>query len=261
MKFLIVADKFDVAGRNILTQLLDLERVEYMITHGSCLDNKNLDIDSIKKFDMVIFASKHSSKSGEKTLSIHSPGNFKEVWGGGEEGRVSVASALFNKHLFECLVKEKESSELDKYKVTMECTHHGPLIDVPSVFIEVGGSETEWRDRRATFVIAKAIREAINTYKPNKYREVAIGIGGGHYCPIFNPIQLKSNVAIAHIIPKYVSEITEKMILESINQTVEEVDFAVLDWKGLGKSEDRQRIIDILEKNYIRWKRSGEIKK
>lgn len=260
MKFLVVADKFDTAGRNILMQLLDLEQIDYLVTHGSCTDNKNLDMSIINKFDFIIFASKHKSEKSEKTLCVHSPGNFREIWGGGESGRLNPASALFNRHLFECLNSEKEKSELDKYKVTLECTHHGPLIDIPCVFIEVGGGETEWRDRRATFIVAKAIREAINTYKENPYREVGIGIGGPHYCPSFNKTQVNSNVAIAHIIPKYVAPITETMILEALNQTIEEVDFAVLDWKGLGKSEDRQKIIDILEKNYIRWKRTSELK-
>ena len=31
-----------------------------------------------------------------------------------------------------------------KYKLTLECTHHGPLIEKPCVFIEIGSTETEW---------------------------------------------------------------------------------------------------------------------
>ena len=261
MKFIIVANKFDTAGRNILAQLLDLEPFDYSVASGDILDKKNLDLEKINKYDFVIFASKHKSEKSEKTLSVHAPGNFKEVWGGGEVGRLNPASALFQKHLFETLIKEKEKSELDRYTVTLEVTHHGPLIDRPAVFIEVGGSETEWKDKRATFVLAKTIREAIKTFKVNQHREIAIGIGGPHYCPNFNKIEEKSNVAIAHIIPKYVLPITEEMITEAINQTIEEVDFAILDWKGLGKSEDRQKIIDILEKNYIQWKKVSEIEK
>lgn len=261
MKFLVVANKFDTAGRNILAQLLDLEYFDYLIANDDILDSKNLDMEKINKYDLIIFASKHKSEKHEKTLSVHSPGNFKEVWGGGEQGRLNPASALFCKHLFETLIKEKEKSELNRYSVTMEVTHHGPLIDRPAIFIEVGGSELEWKDKAATFVIAKTIREAIKTFKVNPHREIAIGIGGPHYCPSFNKIQEKSNVAIAHIIPKYVSPITESMITEAINQTTEEVDFAILDWKGLGKSEDRQKIINILEENYIQWKKVSEIEK
>jgi D-aminoacyl-tRNA deacylase len=260
MKFLIVGSKSDPASRNIVMQLMDLDRFNFYFIDGDMLDSNQLDHNILNKYDLVIFASRHKSDKPMKTLSIHSPGNFKEVWGGGKAGRLGPASALFNKYLFETLKKEVDRVGLNKYNVTLECTHHGPLIDVPSVFIEIGGGEMEWKDRRASFVVAKAIREAISTYKTSDYLETAIAIGGPHYCPAFNKIQENSNVAIAHVIPKYVAPITEKMILEAFNQTVEEIDFAILDWKGLGKSEERQAVIDILEKNYISWKRVSEIR-
>lgn len=260
-KFLVVGSKSDPASRNILMALMDLGNFDKMVIEGDMLKTENLDLEKIKKYDLVIFASKHKSTKPEKTLSIHSPGNFREVWGGGKVGQLSVASASFNKHLFLTLLKNKEESALKSYSVTMEVTHHGPLIDVPSVFIEVGGTETEWKDKRPAFCVAKTIRDAILTYKENPYEEIGIGIGGPHYSPSFNKIQESSNVALAHIIPKYVSPITEEMILEAINKTLEEVDFAVLDWKGLGPSVGRDKVIEILEKNYIQWKRTGEIKK
>jgi len=136
---------------------------------------------------------------------------------------------------------------------------HGPLISKPCVFIEIGSTETEWVDRRAGFILAKTIKETIEEFQENKYREIAVGLGGPHYCPGFNKLQLKSNVAFAHIIPEYVMPISETFILETIKKTVEPVDFVVLDWKGLGKSEQRQAVIDILEKNYIQWKKTSDI--
>ena len=148
-----------------------------------------------------------------------------------------------------------------KYKVTLEATHHGPLLDKPCVFIEIGSTQIEWKDRRASFCIAKTIIDAVKNFKPSTYQEIAIGIGGPHYCPSFNKIQLSSNVAIAHVIPKYLDPITEEMILESVNKTSEEVDFAIVDWKGLGNAGQRDKVLEILDKNYISWKKVGEIKK
>ena len=55
--------------------------------------------------------------------------------------------------------------------------------------------------------------------------------------------------------------IEENMIKESIEKTFEEVDFAIIDWKGLGKSEQRDKVIEILEKNYIQWKKTSNIRK
>jgi D-tyrosyl-tRNA(Tyr) deacylase len=51
------------------------------------------------------------------------------------------------------------------------------------VFVEIGSTETEWKDRKAGFVIAKSIAETIKNFKENPYNEIAIGIGGPHYCP------------------------------------------------------------------------------
>ena len=260
-KFLIVGSKSDKASRNIILNLMDLGRFNYHIIDGDMLDTNNLDLEKINKYDFIIFASKHKSEKPMKTLSIHSPGNWKEVWGGGEKEKASMSSALFNKHLFSTLTKQVKEYELSRYEITMECTHHGPLINKPSVFIEIGGSENEWRDKRAAFVVAQVIKKAIETYKENPYNEVAIGIGGPHYCPGFNKIQLNSNLAIAHVIPGYMQPITSEMILEARNKTLEEVEFAVIDWKGLGKAEERDRVIELLEKNYIQWKKTGEIKK
>jgi D-aminoacyl-tRNA deacylase len=260
MKFLVIGSKSDPASRNILMNLMEFREVDYYAIDGDMLKTENLDKSKIAQYDLIIFASKHQSKEHKKTLSIHSPGNFKEVWGGGEPGTLSLSSALFNKFLFEKLTNHAIEMEL-KYQVTLEATHHGPLIDKPSVFIEIGSTETEWKDRRASFCIAKTIIDTVKNFKTNEYREIAIGIGGSHYCPSFNKIQKKSNIALSHIIPKYMSPISEQMILESINKTAEEVDFAILDWKGLGKADFRDSVIKMLEKNYINWKKVSEIKK
>jgi len=265
--YLVIASKSDKAGHNIATELFQYidefktENLDFYLIEDSILDERNLDLHKISKYDFIIFASKHRSEKAEKTLSIHAPGNFRQVWGGGQAGKLGKSSALFNKHLFEVLNKNVLKYELKNYKVSLEVTHHGPLIDKPSVFIEIGSTETEYKDRRAGFIIAKTIKDAIGSFKPNKYREVAIGIGGPHYAPNFNKLQLKSNIAISHIIPLYMKPIEENMINQAIENTLEEVDFALLDWKGLGKSEERDKVIEILEKNYIQWKKTSEIKR
>jgi D-aminoacyl-tRNA deacylase len=261
MKFLVIGSKADPASRNIILSMIDLGGFEISSIQGDMLEETNLDLEKISKYDLIIFASKHKSEKKEKTLSIHAPGNLKEVWGGGKAGKLCPSSALFQKHLFEIMDKKMKEFDLSKYKLTMEATHHGPLIDKPCVFVEIGGGNTEWKDRRASFILVRALKEAIETFKPNEYREIAVGIGGPHYCPGFNKLQLGSNIAISHIIPKYVSPITKDMILEAIEKTHEEVDFVVLDWKGLGKAEERDRIVKILEENYISYKKISQIKK
>ena len=181
---------------------------------------------------------------------------------GGASGKICKTSALFQKQTLQKLKSNARKNRLDKhYKITMEVTHHGPLINKPCFFIEIGSTETEWKDRRAGFVIAKTIAEIILEFKENPYSEIGIGIGGPHYCPNFTKLQLNSNVAFSHVIPQYAMPITEEMIREAWEKTEEEVDFAVVDWKGLGVSEERKKVIAFLEKNNLPWKKTKDIKR
>jgi len=273
-KYLIVVSRMDLAGMNIARQLFQFRDNPFfasMKDGGAGFDvqycdevilfNSSLDMEKIEKYDFIIFASRHQSEQHRKTLSVHAPGNWTEkAEFGGEPKRVSRASALFQKELFETLHKNVKESKLKDFEITMEVTHHGPLLDKPCVFIEIGSTMEEWNNRTASFVVAKTIADCVKNFKVNKYREVAFGIGGPHYCPDFNKIQMKSNVAIAHVIPKYALPLTEEMLREALGKTDEEIDFAVLNWKGFANAEERQQVIDILDKNYIKYKKISEVK-
>ncbi len=272
-KYLIVASKKDKAGINITTNLSQFRKnplissiqkqdsgFDFYLVEEEIIFTENLDMEKINKYDFIIFASKHKSEKGVKTLTVHAPGNFRNADLGGEMGKVCKSSALFQKQIFEKLRKNAEEHNL-KYDVTLESTHHGPLIDKPCVFIEIGSTENEWVNRKAGFIIAKTISEIIQEFKENPYNEIAIGIGGPHYCPNFNKIQLNSNIAISHVIPQYVFPLTEEMIKEAIEKTEEEIDLAILDWKGLGNAEQRQEVLDILDKLYVRYEKTSDVKK
>ena len=261
-KYLIVASKQDKAGVNITTALSQYEGFFFHLVDGEILHKNNLDDTRIQAFDFIIFASKHKSEKGDKSLSVHAPGNWKGADLGGEPGKVCSTSAQFQKQLFNNLIKSAKESKLEeKYAITLECTHHGPLINKPCIFIEIGSTEFEWNDHNAAFAVARAIKETIETFKEDKYNEVAIGLGGPHYCPSFNELQEKSNYAISHVIPQYITPITEEMIKEAVEKTEEEVDLAIVDWKGLGNAEQRDAVLAILDKLYIRYKRTSEAKK
>ncbi len=273
-KFLIVASKKDKAGINITTRLSQFREnpmlssmkqqsgFDFYLVEEEIIYTENLNLEKINKYDFIIFASRHSSEKNEKTLSVHAPGNWRKADLGGKEGKICRTSALFEKQLFENLNKNTKQYGLDKdYAVTLEATHHGPLIDKPCIFIEIGATETEWNDRRAGFVVAKTIDDTIKTYKENPYNEVAIAIGGPHYCPSFNKIQSSSNIAISHTIPRYSLPLSEEMIKEAIQKTEEEIDFVLLDWKGIGNESERKRILEILERWYLQYKKISDIKK
>jgi D-aminoacyl-tRNA deacylase len=259
-KYLIAASRLDLAGMNITNQLSQFGEFDFYICDDEIIYTENLDLYKISHYDFIIFASKHKSEKGNKTISVHAPGNWRNAEFGGQTGKVCKSSALFQKQIFENLKKLKGDS-LKSYDLTLECTHHGPLIDKPCIFVEIGATETEWKDKRAGFIVAKAILETMKSFKENPYNEIAIAIGGPHYCPNFNRIQMNSNVAISHVIPQYAFPLTEEMIKEAISKTEEEVDMILLDWKGLGNAEQRKNVMEIVNKFYLQKKKTSEISK
>jgi D-aminoacyl-tRNA deacylase len=259
--YLIVASKLDKAGINITTQLSQFGEFSFYLVEDEIIYTENLNLERINSYDFIIFASKHQSEKGTKTISIHAPGNFRKADFGGTAGRVCKTSALFQKQLFEKLKKNMDDFHLKGYELTLECTHHGPLINKPCLFVEIGATETEWKDRKAGFIVAKAISEVIKEFKENPYNEIAVGIGGPHYCPNFNKIQLNSNIALSHVISQYAFPLTEEMIQEAIGGTYEDLDLILLDWKGLGNAEQRQQVLDIVNKFYIQNKKISDISK
>ncbi|MFB6246364.1 MAG: D-aminoacyl-tRNA deacylase [Candidatus Pacearchaeota archaeon] len=276
-KFLVVASKNDPAAVNICSQLNQFRRnpfltgmspeargFDFYLIDDDVLHEENLDMGKIEKYDFVVFASKHESTDKEKALTVHTPGNPREEEpiAGGKRGKISRGSGVFLKQIYNNLRNLAYEHHLSKdYKVTMEATHHGPLIDKPCIFIEIGATKREWEDKRAGFVLAKTISRTVENFEFNPYNEVAVGIGGPHYCPGFNKLQRESNVAISHVIPKYCLPVSEEIIKEAWNKTEEDPEFVVLDWKGLGPKEQRDEIIEILERNYIPWKKRNEIRR
>ncbi|HUS48939.1 MAG TPA: D-aminoacyl-tRNA deacylase, partial [Candidatus Paceibacterota bacterium] len=194
-----------------------------------------------------------------KMLSVHAPGNWRKAELGGKPERVCKTSSIILKTFFQEINKNIPK----EWGSTLECTHHGPYIEKPCLFIEIGSSEKEWQDKKAGKIIAETIKQSIDSFnkKEDKKFISAIGIGGPHYCPNFNKIQLNSCYALGHIIPEYALPLTEEMLQEAINKTIPKPEIILLDWKGLGKSEQRQQIIELLKKSGLEFKRTSEVEK
>lgn len=263
MKFVIIASSKDEAGKNIFKYIHEnLHSLNhYLITDRDTIYADNIDKEIGKDADFIIFTTKHQSQQHNKTLSIHAPGNWKQADFGGEEGKICPTSAIFLKHIFKILNKNAENSG---YSCTLECTHHGPYIEKPCLFIEIGSTIEEWKDEKAARIIAETIDKAIKTFNEREAERQytsAIGIGGLHYCPSFNKIQLNSKYALSHITPEYALPLTEEMLTQAINKTIEKPQIILLDWKGMGKSEERQKIIKLLEKKGLKYLRTSEVEK
>ena len=250
MKYAIITTEKNEASKNIKKALerYDLKDSEIYTFSDHTYNLEDLDMD----VDAFIFPTKHESESKKKTLTVHITGNFNDNKFGGKKRTLSLGSGLLLKKAFLLLNKY---NDLD-YEVSLEATHHGPDLNKPHFFIEIGSSEEEWKDEKAAEVIARVIKDVVNS--DVKEEKVCIGLGSGHYCSNFNKILLNSDIAISHICPKHnLPFFNKRMLKEALEKTSEKVDFILLDWKGMGK--EKARIITLLEDENIEYKKTKDI--
>ncbi|MBW2992809.1 D-tyrosyl-tRNA(Tyr) deacylase [Candidatus Woesearchaeota archaeon] len=263
--FAIIVSEKDIAGMNIKRRLLEMFAFDDKGGYYALKDNKDITLHTLKeetiysedldkeiKADIFVFATRHRAKAGIKTLTVHTPGNWDKAEYGGRDKKVCIAYA----NLMKCsYLKLKENNDLD-YEVSLECTHHGPYLDKPCMFIEIGSTEEQWKDEKAGKVLAKTIIDVLTNKISND--KAAIGLGGTHYCTNFNKILEKSDIAIGHVCPKYMlKNLDEDMLKQAIERTKEKVELFILDWKGLGT--EKQRIKELLDKLKIKHIRSDKL--
>ncbi len=259
---LIVASNKDTASLNIQKQILNNynfdERQEDFQSNPAYeteINNKNIELITINNesvqtqnlpetftnLELVIFISRHSSLSQTPTLSVHTPGNLNKAELGGTPNKVSISPANAMRRTLTTMMKLKNDSNLD-YQVCYEATHHGPSLDVPTMFAELGSSPQQWQDTRAAEIVAHATMETVKQ-SGSKPVKTVLGIGGPHYNSKFTRMALETQIAFGHMIPKYaIHETDSNMLRQCVERTAEEVETTILDWKGI-KGEDKTPLI------------------
>jgi len=151
------------------------------------------------KVDEVIVMSKHSAKSGQPALTAHPIGNFHENEFGGREGALVKANpALMTDALRRIVLR----NDMPENQLCFEVTHHGPWLEKPTFFIEVGSVQEQWENKHAAEILAHVIEEL----DPHPEYPVAVGMGGGHYAPRFTEVALNYKVNFGHMLPNYQME-------------------------------------------------------
>ncbi|RMF05530.1 hypothetical protein D6764_04475 [Candidatus Woesearchaeota archaeon] len=218
-------------------------------------------IDREIKADNLIFATTHSSAKKIHSLSVHTIGNWGNAEMGGRPRQICPVNPGLTNDLFLTLHEEwsgeTESGWQNDYQVTLEATHHGPYVETPTAFIEIGSTIEQWSDRKAGRIIAKTILRVISGNGSLKGREapLAFGIGGTHYCSNFNKRVLKGEVLLSHVCPKYaLANFDENMLAQCMERTTQRPAFAFLDWKGLGS--EKSRIVNLLQEQGVEIRRT-----
>jgi D-aminoacyl-tRNA deacylase len=218
-----------------------------VITDQDLISINNLD-GIIPKENMVIFLSKHASKSKTPTLTSHGTGNFSDiVLLGGKPKEIGNTFPSFQKVYMKNIYEKRQ--ELFGYDLTIEATHHGPTSLVnPILFIEIGSSEIQWANKTTASIVCKSVLESIKNigkYIENNNTTIGIGIGGNHYPQKYNELILFSNVAFGPIISKYnLASINEQIMNQVKGKSIEKLNHIYVDDKGLGK--DKDKILNIL---------------
>ena len=263
---LIIVSGGDIASTNQADMLLEkyswneIKRVEghpcfsiddirMWIHPDGVLYEDNLDLrwqDATgEKVIEAIFPSRHSAKSGNASLTLHPIGvpqldlDEKAPFGGksGNAPPPSPRLASWWRNLKQMV----EGSELEnEFDLSLEVTHHGPWISVPSIFVEVGSTAQTWGHIGAASVLAELIAKGLGLDASDEFgvwdeelnsgEPVLITLGGGHYSPRANKLGLNEGIWIGHMLATYalpfVKPETENSVPEgnwknSINAAVE----------------------------------------
>jgi D-aminoacyl-tRNA deacylase len=230
MTVLLISSSEDPASTHIKNSLLEQtswedQGVIYgapILRHGSMHDiilvtipdkkirHENIDIElqELLRIDpqIAIFLSRHRSKTGVPTLTVHPIGNFNDAEFGGKPKTIVPCAPRMMTHLLRLIKKHLQQTNL-KYKVCYEVTHHGPFLKTPTLFVEVGSTEIQWQQKEPASIIATSLVDLLTTYHyeedfPNDI-PVLLGIGGGHYAPRFTDVVFEKNAAFGHMIPSY----------------------------------------------------------
>jgi D-aminoacyl-tRNA deacylase len=198
-----------------------------------------LDVPTSFDTDYLIVLSTHKSAKGGRMLTAHFPGNWADALMGGEPRTLNMACASRLKIMIEEISRANESLG---WPVSIEADHHGPVCQVPTMFVEIGSSEDEWGDDEAGSAVASAVSSAVR--RDEEY-EAVLGFGGGHYAHEFTNMVLGSPVAISHIAPKYaIDSLDSSMVRQAVEKTAEDVKKAVVIKDGTN-ARQKSRIEEI----------------
>jgi D-aminoacyl-tRNA deacylase len=215
-------------------------------------DNIDREVEDALGFrpDVVVYASRHRSESGMRSFTVHPIGNFGEAEYGGLPRQLVPTAPHWMTQALRLLHRKTSGLE---YTVSFEATHHGPYLESPAFYIEVGSDETAWREE----VPARSIAEVLMELQPLEC-PVALGIGGGHYVPRITDVALGRRISFGHIIPTYaLGDLSDEILRQAIERTPG-VSAAYLHRKAL-KGEERRRVEGMLMDNGLEIVRQGDL--
>ncbi|MFN7105881.1 MAG: D-aminoacyl-tRNA deacylase, partial [Pyrobaculum sp.] len=120
----------------------------------------------------AIFISRHEMADPRPLFAVHTPGSWPEV---------SIANPCLVSSLYRELCKS------GYLQCALEATHHLPNTSrISAVFLEVGSSEREWRDRRAAATLLYVLQKALAEYR--ECGSPTMVVGDLHYSTVASQV-------------------------------------------------------------------------
>lgn len=271
---MVICSEADPASVNIRDRMLEMGSFQdyatfegrpvyeghggFLLTIGDeSLYRNNVDAEAFhvlgEQPHVVVYLSRHSSKTGLKSLTVHPIGNFSHArYGGFFRQLVHCCPGAMTRALRRMATLAKEAGL--PHAVSFEVTHHGPYLNTPTFFIEIGSDEAAWTEREPAEVIARTVLEA----EPGGSGEVVLGVGGGHYAPRHTEVALKKDVCYSHIVPTHAIPGLGSQLLEQMLDYVCEARMVYYHRKAMPK-EDMHRLIEFFEANGMRSVRERDL--
>ncbi|THU64014.1 hypothetical protein C4D60_Mb01t21960 [Musa balbisiana] len=184
--------------------------------------------------DEVIFLSRHTAVSNRPALTVHPigvphiregeplPQGGRPCWAGPPNPRVGPWLRLMKKIA-------EANGLIPEFEITLEATHHGPVVNTPTMFLEIGillwkdlvleegagtyGGSIRYTSKNYVYDnidytlwgqnIEKGLARTKISHIKNNGDKVLLGIGGGHYVPRHMDIVWKDGVWVGHLLSGY----------------------------------------------------------
>lgn len=184
-----------------------------------------------KEVEVVIFASRHRAESRIPTLSVHPIGNYSSADFGGMPRTLCKSSPQLMTSALRALASNAKGMG---FNVSFETTHHGPTVNTPAFYIEIGSYEELWGREDAAEAIAKSIMSVKDEGHP-----VVVCAGGGHYAPRFTEVALSKKVAIGHMAANYALDHLDENMIRQISEKSGGAEKVYFHRKGMPKAAYR----------------------
>lgn len=177
----------------------------------------------------ALFISRHEMTNPKPMFTVHTPGTWPDV-------------SVSNPHLVSAVFRALCKYAYEPFTCAFEATHHPPNTSaVSATFVEVGSTESEWRDRKAVDVLLHSVEEVLGGGLPEK--PPAMVVGDLHYVTVAD-MALRGEVDLGHVVPKYV-EITLETVRTAYRKHTAPVKKAVVFRKNV-KNPTRGEVVDFL---------------